>query len=396
MKKNWNPSIPNSIETLQIIYKVAERCNINCLYCYYFNMGDDSAFSKPPLATIPSVIEFSKWLAKGAEELCIKNVNISFHGGEPMLVKPRYFEKMCETFQKHVGAVANVRFSMQTNGTIFNDEWLKILIKFRVSIGVSIDGSKVDHDRYRLDHKGKSTFLSTETTIKTLVRESKKHPFLQPSTISVLDSKVNYISSYMYLRSLGVKQMSFLFPDKNANDVTGDFEKEAVKLGSGLLQIFNEWILEDNPDVKIRYISRLLNYFDINSTRKPIQRRRKINQILVARSDNTIAIDDSYIPALDWYSKIPDFHVSNFSLKEVLSSSIFQSIELETNKLPDDCTTCRWKDICRGGDLENRFSVKSGFNNSSIYCEAYKTLYSGVCTSLVDNGYPKHEISNRF
>src|SRR3546814_8819503 len=35
------------------------------------------------------------------------------------------------------------------------------------------------------------------------------------------------------------------------------------------------------------------------------KRGRKGNQVVIARSDGTVAIDDSYIPALDWYSGAP-------------------------------------------------------------------------------------------
>jgi hypothetical protein len=34
IRGNWSAAEPDSIEALQIIYKVAERCNINCTYCH--------------------------------------------------------------------------------------------------------------------------------------------------------------------------------------------------------------------------------------------------------------------------------------------------------------------------------------------------------------------------
>jgi len=47
----WSHTTPGSIEALQVVYKVAERCNINCTYCYYFNMGEDTALTRPANAT---------------------------------------------------------------------------------------------------------------------------------------------------------------------------------------------------------------------------------------------------------------------------------------------------------------------------------------------------------
>ena len=45
-RREWNAAEPDSIEALQVVYKIAERCNINCSYCYYFNMGDETPMLK--------------------------------------------------------------------------------------------------------------------------------------------------------------------------------------------------------------------------------------------------------------------------------------------------------------------------------------------------------------
>ena len=59
--------------------------------------------------------------------------------------------------------------------------------------------------------------------------------------------------------------------------------------------------------------------------------------------------------------------------------------------------------MCRGGDIENRFSTRNGFDNPSIYCDAYKVMYQHVCDELVRNGFPaeviggevRHELTAR-
>ena len=67
-----------------------------------------------------------------------------------------------------------------------------------------------------------------------------------------------------------------------------------------------------------------------------------------------------------------------------------------TNSLPGGCTGCRWRQVCRGGDFENRFSTRNGFDNPSVYCDAYKVMYQNVCDELVRNGYPADLISAKF
>ncbi|GAB1620843.1 XyeB family radical SAM/SPASM peptide maturase [Agarivorans albus] len=389
----WNPSRPHSIECLQIVYKIAERCNLDCTYCYYYNMGDNSALQRPAIAALKNTELLAKWIAQGCQELDIPKVLFSFHGGEPMLNKPSHFAKTCDMLYRHISPVAELNFSIQTNGTLLSDGWIEALKAYRVAVGVSIDGRQIDNDLYRLDRHGRSSFVATESSIKRLVDEGKTHPYLLPGTISVLNHQIDYREAYLYLRGLGIRSMHFLLPDRNRD--TGIDQSEAIDIGNGLLAIFFEWMKEDDKDISVRFITETLTHFELTHSPGPIRKKRKSNQVLVARSDATVAIDDSYIPALDWYKTAPDFSINDFSLVEVFSDPIFSYLEKETSSLPLRCESCNWAKMCRGGDLENRYSKRTGFDNPSIYCDTYKTLYQGVCNLLSMSGYPQHEIEAR-
>ncbi len=80
------------------------------------------------------------------------------------------------------------------------------------------------------------------------------------------------------------------------------------------------------------------------------------------------------------------------SLKDFLDHQIINQIIEIGDALPDGCTSCKWRKICKGGDLENRYSDISGFNNPSVYCEAYKLNYQNVSNLLISSGYPNEMI----
>lgn len=392
----WDPSEPNAIDCLQVIYKVAERCNLKCSYCYYYFMGDETALERPAKASLNTSRAFGQWLADGARELGVRTVHISFHGGEPMLVRALEFAKACQMFREVIGPVAEVRFSIQTNATLLTEGWLEALRAFQVSVGVSIDGRRGDHDRFRLDHQGRSTFDTTEAAIKRLVAESRTAPWLSPGTISVIDPRVDYASTYRYLRGLGVRTMHFLLPDRNADDLSEAVEAQAERIGQGLLDLFRAWLDEGDPEIQVRFITETLAHFENTPVDPAAASQRKKNQIIVARSDGTVAIDDSLIPALEWYSATPEFAITDYSLREVFKDPIFMTLEAVEASLPTACDGCRWTSICRGGDLENRYSKQTGFDNRSVYCRTYKTLYDGICRELAGRGYPHAEIERRF
>lgn len=393
---SWDPSKPHSIEKLQIIYKIAERCNLNCTYCYYYNIGDATALERPALASPELSTQLAHWLSQGCTQLDIPKVTISFHGGEPMLMRSLEFAKTCETLVRTLSPVVDLSFSIQTNGTLLTDGWLEALKQFKVSVGVSIDGRRRDHDRFRIDHAGKSSFNTTQQAIHRLMEASVEHPHLRPGTISVLHPEVDYRATYRYLRQLGVRSMHFLLPDRSADEASPETAATARAIGKGMMNIFESWMEEDDPEVQVRFISEALGHFEMGRSVGWEKRPRKQNQILVARSDGTVTVDDSLIPALQWYSTTPQFKIENNRLQEVFADPVFQFLESQAQTLPTKCTNCRWSKICRGGDLENRFSKDRGFDNPSVYCETYKEVYQGICDMLVGNGYPQSEVEQRF
>lgn len=358
-----------------------------------------SAFDRPSVVSVEKAISIAKWIAQGCRELLIPKVMVSFHGGEPMMLKPRNFGAICEALRAHISPVADLSFSIQTNGTILNDEWLTLFQKYSVHVGVSIDGDRKAHDRFRLDRRGNSTFDKIESNLKRLVDWTGADKKFGPSTISVLDWRNDYGEVYKYLRSLGIERMSFLLPDRNVDDGFLEGEGTSLKYGEALYNIFEAWLTEDNPKVYVRYIYETLQHFQLVSedvNKPPLENRNSFSssgrkrayQIIVVQSDGHVAINDSYIPALSWYSKAPKYSISDSSLRDFLRDNIFIELDKIGSSLSVECRSCEWKRMCKGGDIENRFSQKNGFDNPSIYCDGYKFFYQGVCDLLVDNGYP--------
>ncbi|MGH6849695.1 MAG: radical SAM protein [Methylocella sp.] len=381
-----------SMDRLQIVFKIVERCNINCTYCYYFNMGDSSAFQHPPVVSIDSAERIANWLAVGCRELQTKELLITFHGGEPMMLKPEKFDAICRSFTDRLGRMVNVYFSIQTNGTILTDKWLSTLCKHRVNVGISIDGGRRAHDRYRLDRRGRSSFDKTEKNLITLVRAAAVSSDIMPSTISVLDCRNNYSEIYSYIRGLGVRRMSFLLPDCSFDDGFNVTEETARQYGEALFQVFKAWMTEDDPGVEIRFISEFLQNFRTREGDQPwfeeSANKSRARQVLIVHSDGRVSVSDSYIPALSWYSNTPQCYIHDTSLRDFLTNEIFDEIELATTTLSVKCQECKWKSICRGGDLENRYSKENGFNNPSVYCDGYQWFFQNACKLLVENGYP--------
>ena len=114
----------------------------------------------------------------------------------------------------------DLQYFEKNNGTLMTEGWLEALKQYNVGVGVSIDGNRTDHDRFRLDHQGRSSFDQTETAIRRLVSESAACATLKPGTISVVDWRVDYAETYRYLRGLGIDCFQgFLFGSPQMKEV---------------------------------------------------------------------------------------------------------------------------------------------------------------------------------
>jgi uncharacterized protein len=392
-----------AINTLQVVFKLVERCNINCSYCYYFNMGDATAFDRPARVSIETARAIADHIAQGCSDLQIPNVNIAFHGGEPMLLNSETFDAICDVLRERISPLAKLSFGIQTNGTVISDRWLELLRKHSVHVGVSIDGNRKAHDRFRLDHAGRSTFERIEYNIKRLVQWSGGDAQIGPSTISVLDWRNDYGEVYRYLRSLGILGMSFLLPDRNRDDGFGPDQGTSRLYGSAMADVFEAWLEDDDLDVSVRLINETLQHFQmidqISDPVLPLTTGAAIPvpcQIIIVQSDGTLAVNDSYIPALSWYVNTPKPSVRDVSLREFLDSDVFYELDKMQSRAPTACQSCEWVGLCGGGDIENRFSAASGFDNPSVYCDGYKVFYSRVREGLIRGGYPLETFEERL
>ena len=140
---------------LDVVFKLAERCNLACPYCYYFEQENNISELSRALISEDTVIDTARFLRQGAIELGIGHIYLGLHGGEPTLLPKKRFDRLCAILRESLGDVTNLHLGMQTNGTLIDDDWIDLFAKHQVMVGVSIDGPKEAHDRFRPDRRGR-------------------------------------------------------------------------------------------------------------------------------------------------------------------------------------------------------------------------------------------------
>src|SRR5713226_8596184 len=85
------------------ILKVASRCNLDCTYCYEYNMGDQSWRSQPHFVSLDTIRKSAQRVREHALRHGVKFVAFSFHGGEPLLAGQEFFADAVSAVREILG-----------------------------------------------------------------------------------------------------------------------------------------------------------------------------------------------------------------------------------------------------------------------------------------------------
>lgn len=107
--------------------------------------------------------------------------------------------------------------SMQTNATLVTQQWINLLNKYHINIGVSIDGTKDYHDKYRIDHRGNGSYAAVTRGIKLLQGSLNSEPGCLTVINPDCDGKVVYDH---LVKDLGFRSLDFLLPDNTHDNLS--------------------------------------------------------------------------------------------------------------------------------------------------------------------------------
>lgn len=382
------------IESLEVVLKITERCNINCTYCYMFNHGNDDYLSHPPYIKDTTLDQTAAWIEGAIADFKIRTVTIIFHGGEPMMMKKERFDQMCTMFKERLGELTQLRFAIQTNAILVTKQWVHLFAKHRVSVGVSIDGPKQLHDAHRIDHQQRGTYDDTIRGLQMLQRAASHDLINSPGVICVIDPTKNGAEIYRhFVDDLGLDSLSFLLPMDSHDQVDPAYP---ARLGGYLDEILTEWKKDDNPHTIVRMFQHFLRFLSAPGDEAALRLLKGPEIVIVAVASNgDISVNDDF-KSINFGQAVGN--VASMPMREYLDSPVHAYLGDVWNQVPDACNECAWVGYCRGGAqnqvASNRFSVANGFNNQSVFCDALKSIYSKLAGYLIDAGYDPERLAD--
>ena len=130
-------------------------CNLDCEYCFFLSKEMLYPGSRFRMAEDLQETYLRQLLEGHARS---PEVVVAWQGGEPTMMGLDFFRRSIELERKYAAPGQRILNTIQTNGTLLDDEWGRFLKENDFLVGISIDGPRQMHDAYRVDKGGKPTF----------------------------------------------------------------------------------------------------------------------------------------------------------------------------------------------------------------------------------------------
>lgn len=366
-----------------MVKPIGALCNLRCAYCYYLDKKDALGQAPGPMneAVLEAYIR-QNFAIHGKDAV----VEFSWHGGEPTLLPMEFYQNALK-LQKKYGPGRKILNTLQTNGTLLNDDWCAFFAENRFQIGVSIDGPREFHDQYRVDASGGS-FDRTLAGIRLL----KKHGVIFNTLTTV--NAANWASPaevYGFLREL-TDFMQFLPVVETG---CTQFEKDAglrfarpPGVHSGLIQhpmtdfsvppagygrflcgVLDEWKNRDIGKKHVMIVEATIG----NMLKKPAglcAHEPLCGHSAVIEANGDVYSCDRYV--------FPAYRLGNL-LETPLSGLMEKNRAFGMHKiygLPEECLDCRYIKLCFGGCPKDRILLsRDGRPGKNYLCESYQLFF---------------------
>jgi len=129
-------------------------CNLDCRYCYY--LPKEKLYPGSQFRMTDELLEEFTRQYIAAQQ--VNQVTFAWQGGEPLLMGLAFYERAIHFQRKYARPGMRVENTMQTNGTLIDQDWARFFKRHNFLVGLSLDGPRELHDAYRVNKGGAGSF----------------------------------------------------------------------------------------------------------------------------------------------------------------------------------------------------------------------------------------------
>lgn len=347
-----------------VLVKVASRCNINCSYCYVYNMGDDNWKNLSKFMSEETIVALCDSLRELVENQK-KCFSVVLHGGEPFLLGTKKLSHLLKSLREVLPE--HYPISIQTNGILISNAILDICSQFKASVAVSIDGPEQVHNKYRVNHKDGGTFDEVLKGFQVLSNHSDSK-FLNAGLLAVIDPLSSASEVYNFFKTLSAPSVDFLYKDGNHSKLPlNKLSVDSTEYGEWMVELLQTYLADSEP-IQIRVLDDMLKVLLGGIVTKEGLGITDF-AIVIIDTDGTIMKNDTLKSTFNGADKfLKNLNIKNIKLGDFLKSDEFAAYREMQRPTNIKCLSCSELHICGGGMILNRWSNETEFNNPSVYC----------------------------
>jgi len=389
---------------------IGPACNLNCEYCFY--LEKQALFAADEKYRMSDKV-LSAFITNYITSQPTPVVEFVWQGGEPTLLGIDFFKRVIE-LQKPFAGQKTITNSLQTNGTLLTDEWCSFLKKNNFMVGISLDGPKEVHDRYRHDRKGNGSFDQVMRGLRLLQKHKVEYNVL---ACVARDTAKRPLDIYRFFKDEGVEFIQFTPVVERLSDVhsaplglrlagpaaldrkdqQGDVTPWSVipeEYGDFLIAIYEEWVRHDVGTVFVMNFEWVLNAWIGNPSPVCVHAKQCGRSVVIEHNGDVFACD---------HCVYPQYKLGNImsaTLPDMVAKSLQSrfGVDKET-ALPRWCVECEVLPACQGGCLKHRFETTCYDEPGLQYlCAGYKKFflhirkYLRAMATLLENSLPASRV----
>lgn len=396
---------------MYIMTKAAgSSCNLACKYCYYLEKNNLYKDRQPDKRFILTDELLEKFIEMYIESQTTPQVLFCWHGGES-LMRPLSFYKKVVELQKKYARGRIIDNTIQTNGTLLNDEWCRFFKDNNWLVGVSVDGPQEFHDEYRKNKIGAPSFRKVMQGIDLL----KKHGVEWNALAVVNDFNGDYpLDFYHFFKEIECRYIQFtpiverIIPRKDGrylaspmdaqNIPLADFSVSPEQWGNFLCTIFDEWVRNDVGEYFVQIFDATLANW-IGEQPGVCSMAKTCGHAGVMEYNGDVYSCDHFV--------FPEYKLGNIrthTLIEMMFSERQQKFGNDKfEKLPKQCRNCKYLFACNGECPKNRFAITAdGEPGLNYLCAGYRKYFEHVAPYMdfmaneLKNQRPPANVMNLF
>ncbi|OHB33029.1 MAG: anaerobic sulfatase maturase [Desulfuromonadaceae bacterium GWC2_58_13] len=408
-QKNHQP-VPLA-QGLHIVAKpIGPACNLDCAYCFY--LEKQALYGTGENYRMPDVV-LATFIRSYVEAQPTPVVEFVWQGGEPTLLGIDFFRRVVE-LQAPFAANKTISNVLQTNGTLLDDAWCRFLKQHNFMVGVSLDGPREIHDRYRRDRQGNGSFDAVLRGLKLLQRHGVNYNVMASVA---RETARQALAVYRFFKEQGVEFIQFVplierlpgagetqlglnlagpaaLDREELNTTVTPWTVVPEEYGDFLIAIYEEWVRQDVGTTFVMNFEWALNAWIGNPSPVCIHARQCGRSLVIEHNGDIFPCD---------HCVYPHYRLGNI-LSDDLAGMVAKSARSgfgvdKENALPRWCRECEVLAACQGGCPKHRFA-QSHYGEPGLHylCAGYKKFFRHIrkylraMTTLLEHGVPVSEV----